>query len=78
MNPYTGIMLFVIIWWVVILAVLPWGARPPENPEPGHAPSAPDRPMILRKAVITTLITSVIWLIFFYLITSDILVFREL
>ena len=78
MNPYTGIMLFVIIWWVVILAVLPWGARPPENPEPGHAPSAPDRPMILRKAVITTLITSVIWLILFYLITSDILVFREL
>ncbi|WP_455372376.1 DUF1467 family protein [Limibacillus halophilus] len=77
MNPYTAIMLFVIIWWVVIFAVLPWGARPPENPEPGHAPSAPAKPMLIRKAVITTVISAVIWGVLFYLITNDILVFRE-
>jgi predicted secreted protein len=77
MNPYTAIMLFVIIWWVVIFAVLPWGARPPENPEPGHAPSAPAKPMLIRKAVLTTVISAVIWGVLFYLITNDILVFRE-
>jgi len=78
MNPYTGAMLFAIIWWVVLLAVLPWGVRAPENPEPGHEPSAPDRPMMGRKVLATTLITAVIWGILFYLITSDILVLRDL
>ena len=78
MNPYTAIMLFAIIWWVVLLAVLPWGVRPPENPEPGHAPSAPDRPMMGRKVLATTVITAVIWGILFYLISNDILVFRDL
>ncbi|MEJ1993954.1 MAG: DUF1467 family protein [Limibacillus sp.] len=78
MNPYTAVMLFAIIWWVVLLAVLPWGARPPENPEPGHAPSAPERPMMGRKVLATTVITAVIWGILFYLISNDILVFRDL
>lgn len=78
MNPYTAIMLFAIIWWVVLLAVLPWGVRPPENPEPGHAPSAPDRPMMGRKVLATTVITAAIWGILFYLISNDILVFRDL
>ena len=78
MNPYTAIMLFTIIWWVVLLAVLPWGVRPPENPEPGHAPSAPDRPLMGRKVLVTTVITAAIWGILFYLISNDILVFRDL
>ena len=78
MNPYTGIMLFVIIWWVVIFAVLPWGVRRQENPEPGHDPAAPAKPMLIRKAVITTVIAAVLWGIVFYLITNDILVFRDL
>jgi predicted secreted protein len=78
MNPYTAVMLFAIIWWVVLLAVLPWGVRPPENPEPGHAPSAPERPMMGRKVLATTVITAVIWGILFYLISNDILVFRDL
>jgi predicted secreted protein len=77
-NPYTAIMLFLIIWWVVIFTVLPWGARPPENPEPGHDPAAPAKPMLVRKALITTAISAVIWGILFYLITNDILVFRDL
>ncbi len=78
MNPFTGAMLFAIIWWVVLFAVLPWGVRPVENPEPGHEPSAPERPMIGRKVLVTTGITAVIWGILFYLITNDILVFRDI
>ncbi len=78
MNIYTGAMLFGIIWWVVLLAVLPWGVRRDENPEPGHEPGAPQKPMLVRKVVATTAITAVIWTIIYLLIANEILVFREL
>ncbi|MEM7168903.1 MAG: DUF1467 family protein [Pseudomonadota bacterium] len=61
MNWVTGILVYVMTWWVVFFAVLPWGVKPPENPQPGHATSAPDRPMLWRKAAITTGIAAVIW-----------------
>jgi predicted secreted protein len=61
---------------VVIFAVLPWGVKVPDEPEPGHAPSAPERPMLWRKAAITTVIAAVIWLLVYYLIESDLIQFR--
>jgi predicted secreted protein len=61
---------------VVIFAVLPWGVKVPDKPEPGHAPSAPERPMLWRKAAITTVIAAVIWLLVYYLIESDLIQFR--
>ncbi|MFQ5467105.1 MAG: DUF1467 family protein [Kiloniellaceae bacterium] len=76
MNWFTGVMLYVIIWWVVVFAVLPWGVRVPDKTEPGHATSAPERPMLLRKALITTLISAVLWVGAYYLITSDLISLR--
>ena len=78
MNTYTGAMLFGIIWWVVLLAVLPWGVRREENPEPGHEPGAPQKPMLVRKVVATTAITAVLWTVIYLLIANEILVFRDL
>ena len=71
-------MVYVIIWWVVIFAVLPWGVRVPETHAPGHATSAPERPMLWRKAAITTAISAVIWLGVYMMIESDFLNFREI
>ena len=76
MSVFTGILLYVLIWWVVLFMVLPWGARPPENPETGHAPSAPERPMLWRKALVTTVIAAVVWVGAYYVISSDMLQFR--
>lgn len=61
---------------MVIFAVLPWGVKVPDEPEPGHAASAPERPMLWRKAAITTVIAAVIWLLVYYLIESDLIQFR--
>lgn len=61
---------------MVIFAVLPWGVKVPDKPEPGHAPSAPERPMLWRKAAITTVIAAAIWLVVYYLIESDLIQFR--
>ncbi|WP_421709846.1 DUF1467 family protein [Algihabitans sp.] len=78
MSWFTGIIVFVIVWWVVIFMVLPWGARPPEQPETGHAPSAPENPRLLRKVLITTGLSAVVWLMIYAAVESDLVSFREL
>ena len=64
MNIVTLFAIYFIIWWLVLFAVLPWGATSAHETgidiEPGHAPSAPLRPMILRKLLITTVIAAAI------------------
>jgi predicted secreted protein len=78
MGWFTGVVVFIIIWWVVVFMVLPWGARPPENPEPGHAPSAPENPQMLKKALVTTALAAVIWLGIYAVVESDLVSFREI
>ncbi|MGQ0676079.1 MAG: DUF1467 family protein [Rhodospirillales bacterium] len=63
MTLYSGIMVFVVIWWTVIFAVLPWGNRPPDKVEPGHASSAPAKPRLAIKFAVTTAIAAVIWVL---------------
>lgn len=78
MTLVTGIAVFVVVWWIVLFAVLPWGVKPAENPVPGQADSAPENPRLLLKAAVTTLIAAVIWLGIFLLVRSDWLSFREM
>jgi predicted secreted protein len=61
-------MVFVIVWWLVLFMVLPFGAQPPDEVEQGHAPSAPARPRIGLKFLITTGIAlaataAVVWIV---------------
>lgn len=70
-------MVYAIIWWVVIFAVLPWGVRVPEEHEPGHATSAPEKPMLWRKAAITTVISAIIWVGVYLIVQSDLVPLRE-
>lgn len=71
MSLVSGFVLFVIIWWTVLFAVLPFGVRTADAPEPGHATSAPVKPMIGKKMLWTTVITVVLWLIIAGLIMLD-------
>jgi predicted secreted protein len=73
----TGIAVYVVVWWVVLFAVLPWGAVPPDHVEPGHAESAPARPRLLLKALVTTFVAGIVWLGLYWLIESDLISFRE-
>jgi predicted secreted protein len=78
MHWASGILVFVVLWWLVIFAVLPWGVRIPDNPEPGHATSAPEKPMLGRKVLATTAITAVLWLVVYFIVQSDWISFREM
>jgi predicted secreted protein len=60
----------------VIFAVLPWGVKVPENPDPGHATSAPERPMLWRKLAITTLISALLWVVAYLVIESGLISVR--
>lgn len=76
MTWFTGIMVYIVTWWVVLFAVLPWGVRVPEKQETGHASSAPAQPKLWLKAAVTTVIATAIWLGLYFLIESDFLSFR--
>ena len=78
MGWVTGISVYVVVWWVVLFAVLPWGVRTPAQPEPGMANSAPERPRILLKFAATTLVAAVVWLIIYAVVQSELISFREM
>jgi len=59
--------IFLLIWFVVVFAVLPWGVRQPTEPEAGHDPGAPVNPQLGRKVIITTVISLLLWGVYFYL-----------
>jgi predicted secreted protein len=77
MSWLAGIFVYVLIWWVVLFAVLPWGVRVPDNPEPGHATSAPANPYLWRKAVATTVVSFLIWLVVYWIAASGLVSFRQ-
>lgn len=78
MTWVNAAVVFICVWWVVLFAVLPWGVRPVENPETGHERGAPEKPMLWRKALITTLISIVIWAAICTVVIMDVFSFRDM
>jgi predicted secreted protein len=78
MNWFTGAVLFVIIWWTALFAVLPIGTKPmvAADDKSGWR-GAPEHPRMLRKIIITTLVTCILWAGAVSLIRSDYLSFRH-
>ena len=71
----TGII-FVIVWWLVLFMVLPFGAAPPDQPEPGMAPGAPARPRMGLKIAVTTAIAAVLTAMILWLLQSGLIQLR--
>ena len=69
MNLASAIAIYFIIWWLVLFLVLPFGIRNAhdtgETVEAGNEPGAPVRPRLLQKALVTTLLASVVFAIFY-------------
>jgi predicted secreted protein len=78
MNWFTGVVLYVLIWWTALFAVLPFGTRPIADPDDTTGwRGAPERPHMLRKVVATTLLAGVIWTGCYLVITSGWISFRS-
>jgi predicted secreted protein len=66
----SSIVLFVIIWWLVFFAVLPWGIRRAGDEALGHDAGAPLRPRLVLKAAITTGIAALLCGVAYWLVQS--------
>ena len=77
-NWVTIIAIYVVVWWLILFMVLPFGVRPPtdEEMEPGQEAGAPVKPMVWRKMAITSVIAAVVCVIFYYLSESGFISFR--
>ena len=78
----TGLaIIYIIIWWIVFFSVLPIGIKHNEKPFKnnleGVDPGAPINPKIGKKFLITTLITSIIFIVIYYLVEFNLLNLRE-
>ncbi|HET6522050.1 MAG TPA: DUF1467 family protein [Geminicoccaceae bacterium] len=77
MDLFGGMVVFVVVWWLVLFMVLPFGAAPPEEVERGMATSAPARPRMLVKVAITTVIALALTLLIGWVIDSGFIQLRE-
>jgi predicted secreted protein len=73
----TGIVVYVLVWWITLFAVLPLWVTPAEPDDPGHATGAPQQPRLVLKMAITTVVSALIWLAIYLLVRSPWLSFRE-
>lgn len=63
MGIGTYVAIYFIVWWTVIFAVLPFGVRSQHEDgavEDGTEPGAPQRPLLIRKMLVTTVIAALI------------------
>jgi len=77
-NIVSAIVIFIVIWWLTLFIVLPFGVRRTENPEAGHDPGAPLRPMMWRKVAVTTAITVVLFAILYAIAEYELISLQDL
>jgi predicted secreted protein len=77
MSVFTGILVYVIVWWTVFFAVLPWGVRRGADNGQGYDAGAPANPRLWLKAGITTLIAAVLFAGIYYVIDSGLIHMRR-
>ncbi len=78
MNWFTGMVLFVVIWWTALFAVLPIATKPrAQADETSGWRGAPEQPRLLMKVIVTTIVTGILWTGSYLLIRSDYISFRH-
>jgi predicted secreted protein len=78
MNWFTAIVVFVLVWWTLLFAVLPLWTRPhADADETTGWRGVPERPLMGRKLLLTTLVSLVVWGAIMLIIHSDYLSFRS-
>jgi predicted secreted protein len=72
MGPLTVLAIYFVVWWVMIFAVLPFGIRTQDEAGEvvlGTTPSAPLRPRLVRVAIINTIVSAIVVLAFWAIVT---------
>ena len=78
MNWVSGVVLYTLIWWTALFAVLPVGTRPVEDADEKTGwRGTPEHPQMWRKVIITTIVATLLWIAAYLLISSDLISFRH-
>ncbi len=77
MNPFLGVAIFVLLWWLTFFTLLPIGARSPhesdEDVVAGADRGAPKSHRLALKAAWAAAIAAVLWLGVAWAISVDLL-----
>lgn len=69
MSIFTGIAIYLTLWWVSLFAILPLGSRSYRDAgievTDGGDPGAPVNPNLKRKFITTTWVSAILWLLLF-------------
>ncbi|MEN3973869.1 DUF1467 family protein [Emcibacter sp. SYSU 3D8] len=80
MGLVSGIVVYVVMWWVVFFTMLPIGVKTHADEgtesEAGHADSAPIRPYMWRKVLAASVIAAVLWGGYYWLQGSGLITLR--
>lgn len=80
MAVTSAIVLYAVIWFMTLFVVLPIRLQSQQDTgeiEPGTPSSAPANPQLKKRAIIVTLITTVVWAIVFTIIVTDTITVRD-
>ena len=72
MTWVTGILVFVMLWWLVFFAVLPWGVRPGVDHEAGQDAGAPVNPALARKAAVTPALAAILFALVYWAVAGGV------
>ncbi len=78
MGIFQGIILYIMIYWLALFAVLPFGNAPAKEVQEGNTHSAPENPRLARKFLITGIVSAVLWLIVFLAIYFGVIDFYDI
>tara|TARA_A100001234_G_C12437672_1_gene305560 strand:- start:271 stop:522 length:252 start_codon:yes stop_codon:yes gene_type:complete len=81
MSLTGSFVVFVILWWLILFMVLPRDINSQKDKDfvvLGTDPGAPSNPNIVKKLIITTAITSILFAIIYFLNYFDILNVRRI
>ncbi len=73
MGPISGTVVFILIWWVVIFMTLPLKINRVEGEALGVDSGAPSKANIKFKLKLTTLISVIVWIIYYMLVEYEVL-----
>jgi predicted secreted protein len=77
----TALAIYFVLWWVVLFAVLPWGIRSQAEAGDvtrGSDPGAPAIPGLARKLLWTTIVSAVVFAVFYVIYVNRFVTLMDL
>jgi len=78
MGFFSGVLVYVLAWWMMFFCVLPLNIRSIVKPTDGSMPGAPIEPNLKGKAVLATVLAAIVWVFIYLIIKANLISFRDI